>query len=121
MPEIEQVIENYLLAWNSPEPEERHLLINKVIDENCVYIDSHLPDPTVNRELHCQFLDGFRAKFPDLSLKLASPVNSHHGYFQFRWQIIKSNGDNFAQGSFFGETNEQNQIKKLVGFVNGEN
>ncbi|MEM8780082.1 MAG: transposase [Cyanobacteria bacterium P01_G01_bin.49] len=117
MPEIQQIIEDYLSAWNSSDPEERVRLMTKVLAENCLYIDSHLPDPITGKELHCQFIDRFREKFPDLSLNLVASPDSHHGYFRFSWQMFKSNGEIFTQGSFLGEINEQDKITKLVGFV----
>jgi hypothetical protein len=117
MTDIERLIQDYLLAWNSSDREERIVLMKKVLAENCLYVDSHLPEPIANRELHCQFIDRFREKFPELNLKLASCPNSHHGYFRFGWQMLKPNGDLFTQGSFFGEINERHQITKLVGFV----
>ncbi len=118
MGEIKSVIQDYVSAWNSSNSEERISLMTKVIAENCMYLDSHLPDSILGRELHCQFIDRFRDKFPDLSLNLVSTPDSHHGYFRFNWQMLKSDGSIFTQGSFFGEINEQNLITKLVGFVN---
>jgi hypothetical protein len=118
MLEIQRIIQDYVSAWNSANREERVKLMTEVLAENCLYVDSHLPDPLSNSELHCQFIDRFRAKFPDLSLKLVSSPDLHHGYFRFNWQMLKSDGDLFTQGSFFGEINEENKITKLVGFVN---
>lgn len=117
MQEIEPVIQDYLSAWNSSDREKRVALMTKVLAENCLYVDSHLPEPIVTRELHCQFIDRFQDKFPDLSLNLTSSPNSHHGYFRFSWQMLKPNGDLFTQGSFFGEVDEQHKITMLVGFV----
>ncbi|MEN9567026.1 MAG: hypothetical protein RLZZ69_2222 [Cyanobacteriota bacterium] len=117
MPEIHQVIQDYVSAWNSSDSEERMILMTKVLAENCVYVDSHLPETIKNRETHCQFIDRFREKFPELKLNLASSPDSHHGYFRFAWQMVKPNGELFTQGSFFGEIDEQHQITKLVGFV----
>jgi len=91
--------------------------MTKVMTENCLYFDSHLPDPIPNRAMHCQFIDRFKDKFSDLSLNLLASPDSHHGYFRFNWQMLKSNGNIFIQGSFFGEISEQNKITKLVGFV----
>jgi hypothetical protein len=117
MPEIQPVIQNYVSAWNSSSSEERMALMTKVLAPNCLYLDSHLPETITNRETHCQFIDRFRDKFPELNLNLVSSPDSHHGYFRFAWQMVKPNGDLFTQGSFFGEINEQHQITKLVGFV----
>lgn len=118
MPEIKQVIQDYISAWNSSDKEQRMALMTEVLSENCLYFDSHLPEPIATRELHCQFIDRFRDKFPDLSLNLVASPNSHHGYFRFNWQMVKSNGDIFIEGCFFGEIDESDRIAKLVGFIN---
>lgn len=117
MPEIKPVIQDYVLAWNSSDSTKRIALMTKVLAENCIYIDSHLPETITNRKLYCQFINRFCEKFPELNLNLVSAPDSHHGYFRFAWQMLKPNGDLFTQGSFFGEINEQDQITKLVGFV----
>jgi ketosteroid isomerase-like protein len=117
MSEIKPVIQDYVAAWNCSDSQARILLMTKVLAENCLYVDSHLPEVIANREIHCQFIDRFREKFPELKLNLLDTPNSHHGYFRFGWQMLKPNGDIFTQGSFFGEINSQHQITKLVGFV----
>ena len=91
--------------------------MNQILADDCLYADSHLPDPIITKEAHCLFIDRFKDKFPDLNLKLVSPPNLHHGYFRFKWQILKADGNLFTQGSFFGEIDEQQHITELVGFV----
>ena len=118
MSEIQPVIQDYVSAWNSSNSEERIALMDKVLADNCLYADSHLPDPITGKESHCLFIDRFRDKFPDLSLKLVASPDSHHGYFRFDWQMLKPDGNIFTQGSFFGEIDEGDKITKLVGFVN---
>lgn len=117
MAEIKQLIQDYISAWNIADSEERVRLMTQILDERCLYVDSHLPDHITNRESHCQFIDRFKDKFPDLSLKLIASPDLHHGYFRFNWQILKPDGNLFTQGSFFGQINEDNKITKLVGFV----
>ena len=116
MPDI-KVIQDYISAWNISYSEERMALLSSILAENCLYADSHLPDTIVGKESHCLFIDRFKTKFPDLSLKLVASPDLHHGYFRFNWQILKADGNLFTQGSFFGEIDEQEKITKLVGFV----
>ncbi len=78
MLEIEEVIEDYVLGWNSSKAEDRLLLMKKVLAENCLYLDSHLPEPVDNIETHCQLIESFRAKFPEISLQLSAAPDSHH-------------------------------------------
>ena len=115
---IEKIIKDYVDAWNSSDSQARINLMDKVLAESCLYLDSHLPDPITGKEPHCLFIDRFKSKFPDLRLNLVASPDSHHGYFRFQWQMLKGDDELFIQGSFFGEVNEQQQITKLVGFVN---
>ena len=117
MQDIEPIIKDYLLAWNASDSKKRADLMAKVVAEDCLYADSHLLEPIVTRELHYQFIDRFRQKFPDLSLVLISSLDSHHNFFRFAWKLVKPDGISFSQGSFFGEVNQQGEISKLVGFV----
>ncbi|MGL4881034.1 MAG: nuclear transport factor 2 family protein [Waterburya sp.] len=114
---IELVIKEYLAAWNTSDSEARLSLISNVLAPNCLYVDAHLSEPVITRELHSQFIKQFRSKFPDLKISLVSTPDAHHGFFRFRWQLTKPNGDIFTQGIFFGEVNQDNKILKLVGFV----
>lgn len=117
MSEIEQVITDYLSAWNAIDSQERLSLISKVLAPKCLYADSHLPNLIETRELHSGFIDQFKSKFPELKIGLVSTPDIHHGFFRFRWQLVQPNGDIFTQGIFFGETDQDNQITKLIGFV----
>ena len=117
MSEIEQVITQYLAAWNAQEVEKRLSLIDKVLASNCIYADSHMPDLIETSELHSEFIDRFKSKFPELKISMVNTPDIHHGFFRFRWQLTQPNGDVFTKGIFFGETNPENKITKLVGFV----
>ena len=118
MPEIEPAIREYLAAWNTSDSQTRLSLINKVLAPNCIYADSHLPDLIEARELHSEFIDKFKSKFPELKIRLVDTPDIHHGFFRFRWQLTQPNGEIFTKGVFFGEINQSNKITKLVGFVN---
>lgn len=118
MSEIERIIEDYVSAWNSSSLEERKTLLSNILAEDCLYVDSHLPNPIIGKEAHGLFIERFKAKFPDLSLNMTASPDLHHGYFRFNWQIVKVDGNIFTVGSFFGAINKENKISKLVGFVN---
>ncbi len=117
MTNIESIIDTYVLGWNSNNSEQRKELMKQVLTQDCLYFDSHLPEPTEGKDLHCQFIDRFRSKFDDLSLKLTSTPTTHHGYFRFTWQMVKADQSIFVQGNFFGELDQEDKITKLVGFV----
>lgn len=117
MSEIERVITNYLAAWNETDSQVRRSLIDTVLAPDCIYADSHMPNLIETRELHSGFIDQFKSKFPELKIGLVGSPNIHHGFFRFRWQLTQPNGDVFTKGMFFGESDRDNKISKLVGFV----
>jgi hypothetical protein len=112
-----QILNNYLSAWNTLDAAARSLAMAGVVAEDCYYADAHLPEPLRGRELHDRFIDRFREKFPDLRLQLVGEPQSHHGYFRFRWELIKTDNSVFVKGCYFGEINETGQIEKVIGFV----
>ena len=91
--------------------------MQEIVADDCYYADAHLPDPLVGRELHDRFITQFRDRFPDFRLKLASPGQSHHGYFRFAWELLKPDDSVFVQGMYFGEINDAGKISKIIGFV----
>lgn len=115
--EIKQVITEYLAAWNAVNSKARRSSIDNILASDCIYADSHLPELIETRDLHSEFIDRFKSKFPELEISLISTPNIHHNFFRFRWQLAKPDGDIFTQGTFFGEINRENKITKLVGFV----
>jgi hypothetical protein len=117
MTDIDSIVNNYLAAWNTLESESRVILLGKIIAEDCLYADAHLPETISTRESHCQFIDRFRDKFPHLKIELSSPPNAHHRFFRFGWQLVTPDSQIFAKGSFFGEIDRAGKINKLIGFV----
>ncbi|MEO1673002.1 MAG: transposase [Cyanobacteria bacterium J06631_2] len=114
---IEQLIQDYLAAWNAVDLTQRAALLEQVMTQDCIYADSHLPNLVETRELHGQFIDQFRSKFADLKISLLTTPETHHGFFRFGWQLAKPTGEVFTQGMFFGEISREGKISKLVGFV----
>ena len=117
MSNIDRVITEYLAAWNTSDAKERLSLITKVLAPHCLYADAHLPDTIETTQEHSEFIDRFKNKFPELKISLVNIPDVHHGFFRFRWQLTQPNGDKFTQGVFFGETNQNHKIVKLIGFV----
>jgi hypothetical protein len=117
MSDPQTTIDRYVAAWNQADETSRALAMAEVVADNCYYADAHLPDALTDRVSHDRFVNVFRTKFPDFSLKLASVPQSHHGYFRFGWQLIKSDGSIFTQGVYFGEIDRAGKISKIIGFV----
>ncbi|NJM75947.1 MAG: SnoaL-like domain-containing protein [Acaryochloridaceae cyanobacterium RU_4_10] len=117
MSNIQQIIDRYLAAWNTLDPEQRSTAMQAIVADNCYYADAHLPDALTSREAHDRFITQFRTKFPDFSLQLDSPTQGHHGYYRFGWQLLKVDGSVFTKGMYFGEINDEGKICKIIGFI----
>ena len=118
MSTIEQAITDYLVAWNATDLAQRHSILERVLADNCIYADSHLPDTVNTREQHSEFISRFKDKFPQLQMSLSGSADIHHQFFRFNWQLLQPDGSVFSQGVFFGEIDKCDRITKLIGFVN---
>ena len=107
---VEQLIHDYLAAWNASDSNQRSLRLDRVLAADCIYADSHLPKLVKSKEQHGQFIEQFKSKFPELKILMSSTPDAHHNFFRFNWQIAKPTGDVFTQGAFFGEINEEGKI-----------
>jgi hypothetical protein len=117
MPNIQDIIERYLAAWNNLDPHQRSIAMQAVVADDCYYADAHLPDALTTKEAHNQFITQFRTKFPDFSLQLNSLPQGHHNYYRFGWQLLKADGSVFTKGMYFGEIDDEGKICKIIGFV----
>lgn len=104
MSKIEQIVTDYLAAWNETDSQTRLSLMNQVLSVNYIYTDSHMPNLIKTRKLHSGFIDRLKSKFPELKISLVGTQNIHHGFFCFCWQLVRPNGDIFTKSFFFSKT-----------------
>jgi hypothetical protein len=80
----QQIVENYIDAFNETDGMRRRELLKRLYTSESTYTDPHvdLRGPSE--------IDGFIAqtqeRFPGFEFRLAGPVDAHHDQARFQWQ-----------------------------------
>jgi SnoaL-like domain len=96
MTEVSYLVDNYIAAWNSRDPELRRALVGRTFSENAVYVD-----PLMTGE----GIDGIDAmigaaqeQFPGHRFSLADSPDAHHDCVRFSWHLEGEDGAVVARG-----------------------
>jgi hypothetical protein len=111
--DILPLIEEYIAAWNEPDPSIRIELLEAVWQENGAYIDpvSHAE----NRAGLDAIIDGFQGDNPGAKFILNEKIDFHHGRVRFYWDLHLANGMEIP-GMDYGEVSLDGKLVKIVGF-----
>ena len=111
--DIVSLIEEYIAAWNEPDPGVRLDLLETVWQDEGTYTDpvSH----AANRAGLDAIIDGFLGDNPGAKLILNDTIDQHHGYIRFGW-IIRAANSAEIPGMDFGEVSSDGKLVKVVRF-----
>jgi hypothetical protein len=108
-------IETYVLAWNATEASNRKTLLEKSFSNNGSYLDEHVPKPISNLEEMNEMITFFRSRL-NHQLVVIDAIDFHNNVFRFKWKLENDQGI-LSNGTFTGEFDSDNKIKKVVGFL----
>ena len=107
------LIEEYIAAWNEPDPGIRLELLETVWHDEGTYADpvSH----AANRAGLDAIIDGFLGDNSGSKFILNDKIDYHHGYVRFYWTLYLATGAEI-HGMDFGEVSTDGKLLKIVGF-----
>jgi hypothetical protein len=108
------VVDDYMRAWQEPEPAARRALL-----EQCWAADGVYSDPMVQvtgRDGLADHIGGFQAAQPGARIELASGVDEHDGQLRFAWRMRAADGAVALEGTDFGELDGEGRLRRIVGF-----
>ena len=82
---VEQVIDQYIAAWNETDPAALRGAVDAVVIEDACYAD-----PLVDvhgRAAIDATIAAAQAQSPGVVFRLAGPVDAHHGIARFTWHL----------------------------------
>ena len=113
---VNQVIVQYLAAWNEPDAKRRRQLVAQAWTEDGAYIDRV-------REGHGhdsidQMIAKAQEHFSGYRLNLASGIEAHHDYVRFSW-VAGGTADAplYIKGTDFALIADDGRLKSVIGFV----
>lgn len=114
MNDLDHVIDHYLAAYGEPDPARRGAAVQRAWAA-----DAQLIDPPLAAEGHAQIAaqtDALLAQFPGHRFRRASPVDSHHGYARYAWQLLDRGGQVALEGTDFVQLDDDGRLRRVVGF-----
>jgi len=111
-----ELVVNYIAAWNERDPARRHDTIARTWTEGGTYVDAHR-----RGEGHAG-IDGMIAaaqnQFPGYRLRLVSKIETHNGNLRFSWAAGGTEqAPLYLAGTDFAVVAADGRIQSVTGFV----
>ncbi len=113
-PEVEQVIDRYIAAWNETDPATRRELIARTWTENGRYLD-----PLMSGEGHDgidAMIGAVQTQFPGYRFRRTGELDTHHDRVRFSWELGPEDGPALAGGVDFGVLCD-GHLQRITGFL----
>jgi hypothetical protein len=111
-----ELVINYIAAWNERDPARRHDVIAKTWTEGGSYIDAHR-----HGEGHTgidAMIAAAQNQFPGYRLRVVSKIEAHNGYLRFSWAAGGTEqAPLYLAGTDFAVVAVDGRMQSVTGFV----
>ena len=111
--DIPEAMQHYLRMWNERDLSRVRGHLDRAVNESCLWVDPQ--NDHVGRDALEENVRGFRAKFPDADLGLASHVDGHHRRYRYEW-IIRIKDETLLRGFDVMTLDQQGLVERVDGF-----
>src|SRR5215471_18987003 len=116
MSNVNELVVNYLAAWNEREPKRRRDLVAKAWSENGSYIDAHRRGDGIDSI--DAMIQAAQEQFPGYRVRLVSGIESHNGYVRFSWAAGGTpDAPLYLGGTDFATLGQDGRIQMVAGFA----
>jgi hypothetical protein len=113
---INELIAQYIAAWNETDPGRRRELIGKVWTENGTYVDAHRRGDGLDGL--DSMIQAAQQQFPKYRLRLVSGIEAHTEYVRFSWAAGGApEAPLYIGGTDFAIMAGDGRFKSVVGFI----
>jgi hypothetical protein len=112
--EVEQVVDQYIAAWNEADPGARHELIARTWTEDGSYLD-----PLISGEGHDgidAMIGAVQTQFPGHRFHRVGELDAHNNVVRFSWELGPEGGPALAGGVDFGVV-AGGRLQSITGFL----
>ncbi|GAA1563790.1 nuclear transport factor 2 family protein [Actinomadura kijaniata] len=115
MQKFDELVANYLAAWNQTDPGARRAALAEIWTHDGVYTDPM----GVARGLEAidAAIAAVQRQFPDLVFTLAGPVDAHHDIARFTWELGPAGGEPLVVGFDVAVFTREGRIGRVHGFL----
>lgn len=111
--DIPESMQHYLRMWNERDLGKVRAHLDRAVSESCIWVDPQ--NDHVGRDGLEENVRGFRTKFPDADLGLASNVDGHHQRYRYEW-VIQVKGETLIRGADVATLDDHGLIERVDGF-----
>ena len=111
---VEQVIDQYIAAWNETDPDARRDVIARTWTEDGSYLD-----PQMSGEGHDgidAMIGSAQSQFPGYRFRRTGDLDAHHDRVRFSWELGPEGGAPLAGGVDFGVLVD-GRLQSITGFL----
>jgi SnoaL-like domain len=116
MPEITEVIDTYIAAWNETDATRRLELVTRAWAPDATYVD-----PLMSGQGHKgidAMIAGAQEQFPGHRFELSFGPDAHNDMVRFAWQLYGPDGGAaVAAGADFGALAGDGRLESVTGFL----
>lgn len=116
MSNVNELVVNYLAAWNERDAKRRRDLIAKTWSENGSYVDAHRRGDGI--DAIDAMIGAAQEQFPGYRLRLVSGIETHNGYVRFSWAAGGTpDAPLYLKGTDFAALGRDGRIQVVAGFT----
>ena len=112
--EVEQVIDQYIAAWNETDPSARHELIARAWTEDGSYLDPLMSGKGVDGI--DTMIGGVQTQFPGYRLRRTGELDAHNNVVRFSWELVAEGRPPLAGGVDFAVVSD-GRLRSITGFL----
>lgn len=116
MPDFEAIASRYLATWNERDARVRRSAVERRCAEDGRYIDP-LIDQVQGYEAIDDTIAAAQARFPDFVFRLAGPVDGHHDFCRFGWELGPEGAEAPIAGFDVAVVGPDGELQRVVGFL----
>jgi hypothetical protein len=115
MEQYTDVVERYLAVWNETDAVRRRELIGRTWTDRASY-----HDPLMQADGHAgidALVQGVHQQFPGYRFRQVGPVDGHHTYVRFAWELGPEDGPAPIAGSDVATLAPDGRVQSVIGFL----
>ena len=116
MSNVNELVVNYVTAWNERDPKRRRDLVAKTWSDHGIYVDAHRRGDGV--DAIDAMIQTAQERFPGYRVRLVSGIETHNGYLRFSWAAGGApEAPLYLGGTDFAIVGRDGRFQSVTGFV----
>ena len=118
MPDIAEIVNSYIAAWNETDPQRRRTLVERTFSADASYLDPLMSGEGV--EAIDAMIAAAQQQFPGYRFSLAAGPDAHQDRVRFNWSLALDGGEPVARGLDFALVAEDGRLSAVTGVLEGQ-